>query len=53
MPLLQSLMNAMKSTGKPGPVVAPHAHDSDEIFMADPEMRKPDCDLAILRALCS
>jgi len=53
MPLLQNLMNAMKSTGKAMPVAAPHPHDSDEIFMADPETRKRDCDLAILRALCS
>jgi hypothetical protein len=46
-------MNAIKSAGKAMPVIAPHAHDSDEIFMADPETSKRNPDLAILRALCS
>ena len=53
MPLLESLMKALKLTGYPMPAAAPHAHDGDEIFLADAAMRKRDGDLAVLRALCS
>lgn len=55
MPLLESVMKALKLTGNPMPAVAPHAHDGDEIFLAhsDSDIRKRDGDLAILRTLCS
>lgn len=53
MPLLQNVMKAIWPAGKHTPAVAALAHDGDEIFLADPEMRKRDGDLAILRALCS
>ncbi len=53
MPLLENVMKALKSAGKAMPVMAPHAHDSDEIFLGDIETRKRDGDLAILRSLCS
>jgi hypothetical protein len=53
MPLLENVMKALKSSGKAMPVTAPHTHDSDEIFLADAETRRRDCDLAILRSLCS
>jgi hypothetical protein len=53
MPLLESVMKALKLTGNPMPAVAPHAHDGDEIFLADSDTRKRDRDLAILRTLCS
>lgn len=53
MPLLKDVLKAIWSAGKPAPAMAAPAHDGDEIFLSDAEMRKRDGDLAILRSLCS
>jgi hypothetical protein len=53
MPLLLNVIKAMKPAGKDSPVLAPHAHDGDEILLSDAETPIRDVDLAILRALCS
>lgn len=53
MPLLENVMKALKSAGKAMPPGAAHAHDGDEIFLADSDTRKREGDLAILRSLCS